>query len=574
MNLYFWQLFEKQKNIFIFLFNIILFNYKFVPCLLENCDITNKIKFTDGGASYANLATTPKGDLLCISSSFDGTTKKYFYGIKSNGRPYFNNNNIETCFNEIDNQIRKNEGVIYGIQLKDGDKEYIVSFGANEAYFEIYDFDDNNKIYKQLGTNFFGTEYNNFNYASIFKLNNEINYYIISFIAQDTGNVKKFYIMKFLFNNLNIGTYNNPIKESIKLPSAVAISSSCFLSENDYIICFYIDTSNNYKIISYSQDLTSLGSTSISSSYSSENVFYKCAHFTVDTGAFIYLDTDNNIAIHFKKYSSGNFYDFFNSITKMKINVNSNGYKIEAKTADMIRLSDKKICAAFIKSDFKEFNLYVINNYSEEKIKTRHYNIKVFDSCYFYIVEELNLNLYNDFLSMACVIYDSASIGAFFLFSYANSTDFSIDITDNLISFTNPMIKLYEKCKIENNIFGYIFEGFQIYNFSEGINLLKLDNQEEILKSDILPENTDIELIINENIEIEENGRIEYRMVIIEPEYEIYNQYPTETIKNYCGGVCDDDVDNYNAQKHSHFGRISYLDITFNLNNKLTIILK
>ena len=603
MNLYFLLLFKKQKNIFIFLFKFIVFLDNIAPCLLDTCSIsqpfkrygtcsssgcstaeyqsgqcyidneiiktqriTNIIKFTVGGASYANLGTTPKGDLVCLSSFFETNTKKYFYGIKSNGRPYFNKNNIETSFNEIDVHITGNEGNIYGIQLKDDDKEYIVSFGSNEAYFEIYDFDDNNKVYKQAGTSFFGTGYNNFYYASMLKLNNDVNYYILGYIAQDSSTSRNFYLMKVLFNNLNIGTTNNPTKTSINLPSAVTVSSSCFLSENDYIICFYLDNSNKYKITAFNEDLDNLGSTLITSTYFSQKDFYKCVHFTGDAGAFIYLDTDSNIAIQFKKFISGTFYDCFNSNPKIKIN--KNDYEIDCKTADMVRLGDKKICAAFIPSDYEEFNLYVINNYSAEKIKIRHYNIQVFNFFNFYVVQEVNLDLYNDFLSIACNIYDStsASYGAFFIFSYANSTDFSIDITDNLISFSNPIIKFYEKCNIENNIFGYIFEGFQIYNFSEGINLLRYDNQEEILKEDILPNNTDIELKINGNIKLEENSRIEYRMVTIEPEYEIYNQYPVETIKSYCGSVCDDDVDDYNAQKHSHFGRLSYLDISFDLN--------
>ena len=601
MDLFLVQLLKNQRNIFITFLNIIAFLYIIKPGLLEYCDynhpfrkngectdnrcteeeyqsghcyieneiiktqrITNKIKYSEGGAIYSNLATTPKGDLICISSFYEVSTKKFFYGIKNNGRPYFNINNIETCFNEIDCGTIRNEGNIYAIQLNGGDKEYIVSFGANNAYFEIYDFEDNNRVYKQLGTSFFGTQYNNFNYASIFKLNDDINYYIISFIAQNSYSSKTFYIMKFLFNNLNIGSYNNPSKTSINLRSADTISSSCFLSENDYIICFYLDNYKKYMIIAYSQDLVSLGSTFITSTYFSNKDFYKCAHFTTDAGAFIYLDTDKNIAIQFKIYNSGNFKDFFNSNTKIKIN--NNNYIADAKTSDMIRLSDKRICAAFLTSNYEELDLYVINNYSEEKIKIRHYNIKVFKFYGFYITDELNLNLYNDFLSMAFVIYESNNFGTFLIFSYANSIDFSIDITNNLISFSNPIIKLYEKCKIENNIFGYIFEGFQIYNFSEGINLLKLDNQEEIIKNEILPNNTDIELIINKDIKIEGNRRIEYRMVIIEPEYEIYNQYPIETIKSYCGGVCNDDIDNYNTQKLSHFGRISYLDITFDLN--------
>jgi hypothetical protein len=66
-------------------------------------------------------------------------------------------------------------------------------------------------------------------------------------------------------------------------------------------------------------------------------------------------------------------------------------------------------------------------------------------------------------------IGSGSGYGTLIIFSYPNSTDFNIDISDNLTSFVNPVIKLYEKCKIENNIFGYIFKGIQINNFSEGL---------------------------------------------------------------------------------------------------------
>ena len=61
---------------------------------------------------------------------------------------------------------------------------------------------------------------------------------------------------------------------------------------------------------------------------------------------------------------------------------------------------------------------------------------------------------------MAGVLFipkDGRVSSSLFIFSYPNSTDFSIDITDNITSFDNLIIKLNEKCKIENNIFGYIF---------------------------------------------------------------------------------------------------------------------
>ena len=85
----------------------------------------------------------------------------------------------------------------------------------------------------------------------------------------------------------------------------------------------------------------------------------------------------------------------------------------------------------------------------------------------------------------------------FIIFSYPNSTDFTIDITDNITSSTNAIIKLYEKVNIENNIFGYVFDSIQINNYTNGLKLLCGDNKEEKQKEQIISNNTNIEFIIN-----------------------------------------------------------------------------
>ena len=263
--------------------------------------LNNIIVFTAAGSYYVSLATTGDGDLICISNAYE-KTKKYFYGLKSNGRPYFKENNIETSFNEIDTGTQRNEGNIYALKLNGGDKEYVVAFGANEAYFELYDFDDNNKVYKEVGTTFFQTGYNTFKYGSIFKLTNDINYYIISFIAQiPIYQTKSFYLIRYLFNNLDIA-YNKPTTLVKNIDAGNSLYSSCFESENKYIFCFFLDSSNKYAIKVYDYNLQILAESSITSTYYTDTTFYKCVHFVGDSGAFLYYDTDKNIAIQFKSY--------------------------------------------------------------------------------------------------------------------------------------------------------------------------------------------------------------------------------------------------------------------------------
>ena len=591
-------MFEKKKNIFIFYINIIFFLYQFELVLSSECNYTHPIKkngectigacssdeylsgecsiendliktqritsaiiYSDKGTVYSTLSTTPQGNLVCISSYFQTSTKKFFYGLTENGRPYFTKDNIETPFNEIDIQTQRNEGNVYGIQLNGYDKEYIIAFGSNFAYFELYEFENYNTVYKEVGTTFFGTGFNNFHYASIFKLNSETNYYIISFIAQSYYyQTKTFFIMKFLFNNIDIAN-NPPTKTYKSLSSGDTLISSCFETGSNYILCFYLDNNNQYIIIAYNQNLDTLGSTQISSTYYSSNTFYKAVHFTGDAGAFLYYDTEKNIAIQFKYYFSGVIYDYI-SYNPIKI---TNKYINQTNLCDMVKLKDKKIVVALISSDHYELNLFVIHNYINQKIKIRHYNLKIGNIFNFIISEELNLNIYNDLLSMACSIYDFIDFySSLIIFSYPNSTDFTIDITDNITSSINPIIKLYEKCNIENNIFGYIFTGVKLNDYTDGLKPRDNYDKEYIEKDAIVSYDTDVELILDNSINIQENERIQYSMVVIEPEYDIYNLYPIEIDKTYCGGEeCEDEKDNF--VKQWYFGRVSYCDITFNL---------
>ena len=587
---------KNLSNTFYFLLNLISFLYNIKFC--SNCDIANPIKkndecinvgctieefksnictiendiiktqwitqliiFSEYGVSYSTLATTPNNDLICISSHYStSNTKQYFYALKNNGRSYFLKDNEETPFNEVDSGTQRNEGNIFGINLNGGDKEYIIGYGNNFAYFELYDFEDNNRVYNKEGKSFFETGFINFRKGSIFKYNN---YYFISFVGQTySTEYKTFFIKKFLFSKKNINENSAYTQQTVTKYSTDTYMSSCFLSLNNYIICFYLDSSKIYNIIVYNDNLGELASTTITSTYYSNDDFYKCIHFTQDAGAFLYIDTDNNIAIQFKKYYNYRVTNFFT--TKDKIKINNNNYHDTTKTCDMIKLTDKKFCVVFISTDYTELNFYIINNYKDEQIKIRHYNIKISNLYFLTITQELNLSLYKGFIAMSSVIdKDSTTYASLMIFSYANSTDFSIDITDNLTSFTNPIIKFYENCKLENNIFGYSFLGFRISDYSDGFKLLCFDDKEEIPKDVVLTYDTDVELILTNEINIEENGRILFEMVVEEPDYDIYNQYPTEIDETYCGTNCNDEKDTFSKQWY--FGRTSYCDITFNL---------
>ena len=334
--------------------------FKTGVCTIENDLIStqwlnNRIPYTPNSINYAAIATTPKGNLICSSSYYNSPTKKYYLGLKQNGRPLFLENGKETLYSATDSDKARMEGNIYGIKLANDDKEYIIGFGNNRINVEIYDFQDNNNIiiYKQDGMTFFKTGYNSFQRAAIFNLKNDEDYYIISIIAQPpSSSSKSFYIMKLLFTSLVITSYS-PIVTSDRKDSADITISSCFETDNHYIFCFYLDNSNNYVAIVYDYTITEKKSVNVVSNMEhSKSVFYKCVHFTGEAGAFLYYNKNTNIEIQFKKYETENIENYFNSQTTISI-INNNIYNNQTKVNDMIKLDEKKFCFIVLSLDYK-----------------------------------------------------------------------------------------------------------------------------------------------------------------------------------------------------------------------------
>ena len=233
----------------------------------------------------------------------------------------------------------------------------------------------------------------------------------------------------------------------------------------------------------------------------------------------------------------------------------------------MIKIEDSKFCLVNMSPGLDKVNIIIVNNYVDNKIKIRYYIYRTFDLYSYSIKYQLSISIYNGLIAIGCIgVYESeTNYGSVIIFNYPNSTDFIIDMTDNISSLNNPIIKFYEKCNIENNIFGYIFHGIKIIDISEGFKLLYEDNKLEISKDSIISNNTNIELALTRDIKNKNKGRIQFAMVLTEPEYEIFNQYSTLIDNKYCGEDCDDEKKNFKKQRY--FGRISYCDIIINSNN-------
>jgi len=139
--------------------------------------LNNIIRISDDYFRYINVVSNKNGDIF-IETSPSESSKRIFYGLKNNGRPYFENE--ETPFyilNELSCDLKRHYSELFNVVLNNN-KEYLMSI-STDGFTEIYDFDNNKRIY---------TDYPNFiqmnktftsilNYGFTFEYNNEI--YII-----------------------------------------------------------------------------------------------------------------------------------------------------------------------------------------------------------------------------------------------------------------------------------------------------------------------------------------------------------------------------------------------------------
>lgn len=537
-------------------------------CVLENDIIrdqafTSNMKFTDSNPDYIALCSTPNDNLIAVSSLY-GKTLKYFFGLKKNGRPYFSNNNEETAFEKSDSDKGGVEFNIFAIILngKNDDKEYIITFGKEESNFELYDFENkDNQLYYQDGKEFFQTESNYFERGCIFQLKSENDYYIIG-ITASYNQASFFYLIKLLFNSKDIAN-NSPIVDIKRIQSERELMASCFESEKNYIICFY-HSIKGYSIIVFDQNLNQLKNETIDN-VSKVNNFFKCVHFKNETGAFLYNEKYITFALQFKEYKNGEIIDYFNSKSKIEIDINE--FIDDVKLNDLIKIEDSKICFISESTSYDRMKIIILSNYVDEKIKIRYYLIKIKAYYLYSFSKQLMLSIYNDMIALAGIsTFEGESMyGTITILSYPNSTDFIINLTDN--NSTNHIIKFYENCKIENNLFGHIFKGIQIIDFSTGLKLIREDNKKEISLNDFISKNTNVELFLTKDIlNLQKNARIKFAMVLTEPEYEKYNEYASSIDNDYCKENDEDNCEDEKQyfKKKSYIGRTSYCDIIFN----------
>ena len=561
-------------------------------CIIANGTIkiqwlNNIIWVGDKNLRCINFATYSNGDMIIETSSTENQ-KRMFYGLKINGRKFFISNTSSNYFSmEAFNQTTnigngRNESEAFIVKINDLDnKEYLVSIGKWDEYTELYDFEEN-KIYQISTYELLGKKVDNLGKSLGYILDNN-NVILFSYLAEEEEDYYYFNLCLLNFTSKNIENKNTILVKSYRKEDSFGETITCFITKLNYIICFYLSDYNHYyqpTIMVLDNELNFLNIFNLNKYVDSDYIFIKSIHLENEVGVFTFYYEESNKYIPlvlFRNYNnnSNTLENYFTLSRLSEIKLNElDSFNRNYLLNDMIKLSNHKIC--FITTSLNKEILYIItiNIFGENKVIPRYYYIDIFILFKYKIFLDLRTSLYKNFISFGFSFCRNENCqneqtdehySAFLIFSYANATDYQLNIenylfNNNDIKIENIIIDLKDNVTIENNIFGYTFSGIKINNIAncDIINLLSINKSKPINIDYIFEEDEKCRIqFINSKYD-SMKCTIEYVYIITEPDYDKRDLFPELKVLY----VYEEETEEiYNSQKQLYTGRTTYYNI-------------
>ena len=542
---------------------------------------------------YMNFASYSNKDMVVETTCYPEESKRMFYGLKANGRPFFKDksNNKETPYYSINvefdgDNFKTLEAVGLIIKLSNNEnngKEYFFSISKQACNAELFDF-DNDKVYTKL-INSFTTLYDLRTLRSaLIPLSSSTpileHYYLFGFVSNKFNGYYlegyKFRLQKHKFGSLNefenVNTYTGQYADNDQ--NSDGLQTSCFQTVNKLINCFYSTNRDNniyYNIVKYSNELTDKIVFSFQTDNKDADSFLKCIHLKNEFGVYVYYAYKDNSYYYpvflFKEFDSSqnSFKDFLPSLEISKRNFLKN-----LLINDLIQLTESKIVFSSVIEDKKIVYIILINFFGDIKIKLRYYSMNLYETHHFKVLFDLRLHNYNNFIALGlslcptdeCLFDNNTHYSTLMILNYPNNTDQTLYLDEylyyNNITIDNIEIDLKEYLNFENNIFGYVFLKTSINNIT-GCGDYKF----------YLSTNEEVEIKGGGNLEGDEKLKIkfkgpgdffplledcliEYSFVATEPDLVKYDNY-SERLEG------EDDAGFF--EKENYTGRLSYYNI-------------
>ena len=551
---------------------------------------------------YINIASYSNGDMVIETTCYPGEPKRYFYGLKRNGRPFFTKkySQEETPYylkETYDQQTyHKGKYEAEAIVIKSSEsgekngKEYFLSVSKLDCYAELFDF-KNDKIYYKTVDQF--TQLSNiktFRHAFFpYKNYNNNYYYFFGFTSDTNPDINQNLVINFqkhIFSSItSFSTRQSLFENTQTIQNGYGKIISSFQTPSGLIICFFLIKTDKiyFNIRKYDVGFTNPIDYKFESNIPIEEIFYKCIHLKGEIGAFSYYKYIDYIPypfILFKEFNkeTQSFDNFLpNKYVNSEIALKVDEFFFPVLLNDFIKINDNKICLVNVLTDRETVYIILFNIFGEKQIKIRYYSIPTFSLYNYKILFDLRAHNYNNFIAFAssycnnqkCDDNNDQHYSGFMVFSYPNSTDSELNLEEYLFNndfnFKKMEIDLKKNLIFQNNIFGYILSNIMVYNISD-CGEYKLFSS--YIETKEIISNTTLDL--DENIKLQYEGtgiiypiiecKIQYYFIATEPDLKIYDTYPDAK-------EGDEDNDEF-FKKEKYNGRLT--NYIIKLNQELT----
>ena len=568
-------------------------------CIISNSIIktqwlTNIIKIGNNTFRFVNFALSSDNNLFLQSTAYPSKKENYFFGIKSNGRPYFITQKgltevILLSYPDASYNARYNGefiNIITNVNNNINDKkEYLMSIGKGEHDCEFFNLDNYEvSVYTTLDM----TKYNirSKRFSLLHLSENNQNSYVFAFIGnlEDNNNNNFLVLQKYQFvlnSTMNRVEYSREdcIKKDNLDKNNIKYIISCYQTEKQIIVCFYYNSNLYYTATLFDSNLIELNSFDFEQPSTQQHLYFECIHLKKEVGIFYYFlgeiggiekpkidivefikDTDN---INYKRNYK------FKSLTTKKDNLKDSIY-----FNSIIKLSDDKFGIVQITNNREQIYIITYHIYNNDKeIVARYYTIDLFKLYNIKVAHDLDSILFNSFFVSSfcfcpadepyenCTNYYSSVI----MFSYPDSKDFEINLLNHFqeYNYTFPLDDIIKnKTKIDNNIFGLIIKGIKIQLYSKNstggyiISLYSNQNKKIIEPSKIIDKNDKIDFFFPLEKLTSNAYYIEYASVVTESSYDNYNSYCEVDYDN--GNI---DMEKEDFKKSLYVGKSSYISL-------------
>ena len=451
----------------------------------ENEDCFNdKIKFHNNFRA-GHFVTLKDGSLIIEYSSDAVNYERFFYGLKKNGRYYFENESAFKRFkvtnpqNELHGRYESENKIVYLSGDTNKENEYIFSTSIWTTTTELHDIQRNLSSY--WDTNSFWTVVEIFSYEiNILDLPEAgENRYLAVFTQHETDKrkvdgedydySKTWSFRKFKFDTFDtftpLGTkYNYTSNYNSRMISAFIVY------DWSTIVVFFLKkadeeyTNAYYTLAFFNYDLEwkcEVQKNWVSEPHSGDGIFFRSFLIKDRWAAFLYFTDKSGNKLTFEVGELAGGDDSRKFEYRIQKTFDNLGFDSDIRFNDFFKVDEKRFVMVTTKPKFKSL-IFVIfdlfNNFYNYRIRAYYYD-NVNDELW----KEMQGYTYNGYIIFTFVSKPSDLFSTLLFFGYANGTDFQIDISPYLMdtgyynSNNNLYNRLVETAVIDNNIFGYQF---------------------------------------------------------------------------------------------------------------------